>query len=557
MKTKRLLLIILGVLIVLSPTIALAGCYFYSGSVQSEVMSATIVDNLGNTVDCKEGDPLFDIFKAMFGKNGKNRPDSLTALPEEALSFVRYAVTYLDSFNVESSYMYYFSADAGKCYYTDGENHPYRISKASAEAFLNSDFSESVYSTAFPPTVKIGKISLAPYTVDWSYKTVGGVLKKSSASYSDRNETTVLESFLSGLALDFSVEPDEITLRITDKKSGDSVYSGSYAGLTALTFDGSRDVSVDMTAVWNNLENRGYNGVMKYFFEGRMFGRSAFKLSASSAKCGDVVILNAYNIIDPSEITVVTDPQLSFTPQFYKVGDFWQALVPIAVDAVESNTTVSFTVSSSSATDILLLNVAPLPKKEYNYSSKTMKDYYTESVLKSLRENMASVALEASSFSFNGGKFVIPTEGNYYSETSNYDFGTKVNLHDVGESFIALDHMYCANMGAVTDGKVGEGKSTSVLAAFDGKVVYVGSQTYTGRLVVIDHGSGLKTWYSNLSSDIAVKVGDTVTAGQFISHAADGGLNADNNFNFHVGVTVNGVPVDIQPLIDRGLIFKD
>ena len=50
---------------------------------------------------------------------------------------------------------------------------------------------------------------------------------------------------------------------------------------------------------------------------------------------------------------------------------------------------------------------------------------------------------------------------------------------------------------------------------------------------------------------------DSVTAGQFLSHAADGGLNSSFNFNFHVGASVYGVPVELQKLIENGLIAEN
>ncbi len=555
MKLKKSLLIVLGVLIVLSPTIALAGCYFYTHSVQSEVVSAIIRGYDGEDKECREGEPLFEIFKGMFGSGGENLPTALKALPEEALSYTKYTVLYTDSFDVEASYTYYLSDDSSKCYYTDAENRAYKIAKAGAEAFLNSDYSEKVYTLATPPEVSINGRMLTPYTLDWNYKTVGGVFKKASCCYEDRNESSLLESFLVAFAPEFSLEPDEIHVEVKNKSNGDSIYSGAYKGLSALPVDGSLNVSVDMTAVWKNTGSQAYTGSAKYFFEGRMFGNAVFRLSSLTAKCGEVVILSAHNVIDPSEISIVTEPQLSVNPVFYKVDGGWQALIPLPVDAVDKNTSFSFTVSSASATDILLLNVSPLERKTFTYYTSTSKNFYNETVLGALKANMAPIALEKSSFSFTGGKFVVPTAGNYLSDTSNYPFGTTVRLSGVDGSFTALDHMYCAIQGAKdADGKPGEGKTTTVLAAFDGKVVYVGHQTYTGRLVVIDHGSGLKTWYSNLSSDISVKVGDSVTAGQMIAHAADGGLNSDSNFNFHVGATVNGVPVDIQPLISKGLI---
>ena len=168
---------------------------------------------------------------------------------------------------------------------------------------------------------------------------------------------------------------------------------------------------------------------------------------------------------------------------------------------------------------------------------------------------MMKVLTADSAFSFAGGKFVLPAAKNYVSDTSNYSFGMRVRIVELNKTYIAYDNMYCATTGG--QGMNVEGKITEVHAAFDGKVVFVGEHIYTGRMVIVDHGSGLMTWYTNLSSDIAVSVGDSVTAGQFLSHAADGGLNSSFNFNFHVGASVYGVPVELQKLIENGLIAEN
>lgn len=54
---------------------------------------------------------------------------------------------------------------------------------------------------------------------------------------------------------------------------------------------------------------------------------------------------------------------------------------------------------------------------------------------------------------------------------------------------------------------------TTVKAAAEGKVEEVSSNTTDGTYVVIAHANGLKTKYANLSEDVKVAEGDTVSAG--------------------------------------------
>ncbi|MBQ9468765.1 MAG: M23 family metallopeptidase [Clostridia bacterium] len=308
-----------------------------------------------------------------------------------------------------------------------------------------------------------------------------------------------------------------------------------------------------MTLIWRENEARAYAGSAEYLFSGRLLGTPAFSFSAENVHCGEIVILSAYNISDPSAISVECTPEFDCDPKFYKVGESYQALIAIPAELTDTLTSYTFTLSSSTAKDKLTLNVAPLQRSSYDFYAPDAQDYYNESVLNALWASIRPILEAPSEQSFAGGKFQIPAQDNYISDTSNYRFGATVNIINIKKSYLAWDNMYCAQMKKVNDVCV-EGDVTKVLSAYAGKVVYVGAQTFTGRLVIIDHGSGLKTWYTNLSSDIAVHLGDEVSSGQFIAHAADGGFNAQLNFNFHVGAFVNGVPVSLQQLIEHGLI---
>ena len=96
--------------------------------------------------------------------------------------------------------------------------------------------------------------------------------------------------------------------------------------------------------------------------------------------------------------------------------------------------------------------------------------------------------------------------------------------------------------------------STDVIATNSGKVTYVGEYALTGKLIVIDHGLGLKTWYANLSS-INVKTGDTVNKGDVIGHPGTTGFT--NTSNVHAGMSVFEVPVCPYPLWETGIVIAE
>ncbi len=79
-----------------------------------------------------------------------------------------------------------------------------------------------------------------------------------------------------------------------------------------------------------------------------------------------------------------------------------------------------------------------------------------------------------------------------------------------------------------------------VEAANSGKVAFVGHLGIYGNTVIMDHGLGLFTLYSHLSS-IDVKDGDTIKQSQIIGRTGETGLAVGDHL--HYGVYLHGVPV--------------
>lgn len=83
-------------------------------------------------------------------------------------------------------------------------------------------------------------------------------------------------------------------------------------------------------------------------------------------------------------------------------------------------------------------------------------------------------------------------------------------------------------------------KRYPVEAANSGTVAFIGDLGIYGNTVILDHGLGLFTLYSHLSS-IDVKAGDAVTPRQILGKTGETGLAAGDHL--HYGVYLNGVAV--------------
>lgn len=92
---------------------------------------------------------------------------------------------------------------------------------------------------------------------------------------------------------------------------------------------------------------------------------------------------------------------------------------------------------------------------------------------------------------------------------------------------------------------LGAAQGTPVKACANGKVTDVRVDAMLGQVVEIDHGSGIKTLYANLTNQVTVKKGQTVEVGNVIGTIGD---TAQGEValtpHLHFEMTVNGKQVD-------------
>lgn len=87
---------------------------------------------------------------------------------------------------------------------------------------------------------------------------------------------------------------------------------------------------------------------------------------------------------------------------------------------------------------------------------------------------------------------------------------------------------------------------TPIFAAASGTVEFSGYKGSLGKLVIINHGNGVKTYYAHCNS-LAVTTGQTVEAGRNI--AAVGKTGTATGYHLHFEVRVNGTSVNPQNYI--------
>lgn len=89
---------------------------------------------------------------------------------------------------------------------------------------------------------------------------------------------------------------------------------------------------------------------------------------------------------------------------------------------------------------------------------------------------------------------------------------------------------------------------TPVRASADGVVKFAQWSGQYGRLVVVDHGNGMETWYAHLSRFYAVP-GQEIRQGQVIAYSGESGRATGPHL--HYEVRVGGTPINPYPYLTK------
>ena len=93
---------------------------------------------------------------------------------------------------------------------------------------------------------------------------------------------------------------------------------------------------------------------------------------------------------------------------------------------------------------------------------------------------------------------------------------------------------------------IAAGCGTPIFAAASGTVEFSGTKGSLGKLVIINHGNGIRTYYAHCNS-LKVSAGQTVGAGTNI--ATVGKTGTATGYHLHFEIRINGVSVNPQKYI--------
>lgn len=553
---KKFLIAVIVVIMLFTPTYFAIGSYNANKvdpSLSSDLTELTVRDPDGNTTTVtSENDPdgVMAMFKALMEDATR-----ISSLPD-SVSGERFLLATYKSVGSESpttsSYKYYFSTDSAACYFTNPDGESFKIEPDTAKRFLASSYSVYLYDNAAPPVLSAGEGStIVPTEITWLYLASGGI-------YQEYKRTSTSETVLdydvgSAMNFNFTVEPDKCNLKVYNGKV--AYYDGPYDRLPALPITRNTLLTFVIEAKWERTDNCQYYGEATYSFNANIAAPADFKLGTDTIKHGEFVVLSGINVADPSKVKFESSPAINFTPVFYTDAtskDTVHALIPIGYD-VALNGPFTFTVSYGVAQKTLTLNVKDptyaFDERSYKASTALIETCFTTELVKNAQKTFESICASSTGTRYFSGAFL-----NYFNGTSFYPkggslsqlklgFGKRVTLENASEKKFTHPGMEFA----ASSGK-------EIPAMESGVVCAVGSDEVMGKYVVIDHGYGLKTWYTNLG-EASVSVNDNITKAQVIGKAGNTGfiMNGRSRIMF----TVGNVPISPYAIWETGVIFPN
>lgn len=470
-----------------------------------------------------DGDEADEMINLICDINDSARDNKIPALPD-AVAAGRYYRIILSTVSKDDEYHYYMSTDPTLCYISMPDGVICQPDAEDVYAFLGTSFAETLYASAVPPHLTISEeFAASPASADWNYKNyTGAFVKSSSIKASDIKQDFNLTG---GLSVKFDNAPDWCNVKVCDP-DGTEIFNDTSDKLADIHIERATDVTVDISAKWYEIEGRDYFGESTYSFSATLTPPAAFYMPKATAENTRFITLSAKNIADVSKITFKCEPDLGTRPKFYLEGDYAHGFLVIPEDAVAGD--YKITLSCGATTQELFLK---LEKKLYTPATVTVTDTvysscYSEEALAEFDALVKELAADVSETRYFDGAFGGFFDDRTYYAPISMGYGREITVNGDETKKIV-------NNGV--DFTVAAGTEVPAVAA--GKVVYAGTTSYTGNLVVVEHGFGLKSWYWNMGS-ISVAVGDMIEKNTVVGTVGSTGFFYGNGSGVHIATSI-------------------
>lgn len=536
---KNKFLSVLLIILMLVPTVVAIINYsmMQGGEAASyNTVSVTLEDFKGNVYTFEresENSKMLDYFiKAIANAEETSKlPTSI----EAGNYYIVTMNTTLDKFG----YQFYYTTNAQDCYCYNGNlSKTYKLAQKDATEFLQSPYAACLFENGTAPALTLSGTSVSPDSATWKFKNTSDeyVAFDTAAIVNDELETVSLEG---GIAMEFDLEPDSLTVTIVDKDTKEILHDGDYSKLF-LDITKKTNVTVEACAKWYEDTNRTYYGEEVFKFDAVLGAPASFTAGIQKIEIGEFIAVTGENVSDPSKITFQSEPEINYTPTFYKDEATGKAIALIPFNWNLSAGTYSLTFAYGGTTQVIDITLTQ--------RSNPFKDNKTVEIPKSVITNAGSEANQQKATETLREIAKQAGEKRYFGngDTLYYDNSMLTISLGYGHTATALNtEISFRNTGIDFYADKGD----DVMANLGGEIIYADFLDYSGYTVCIDHGYGLKTWYAHLNG-VSVKKGDVVAKGDVIGVAGDTGFT--DTVGFHVGMTIFDTPICTYSIWENG-----
>ena len=544
---KNKLIAVIAAVLCLIPTAVAFASYRNTLNAPVDVSNAeaiSVVDLTGKEfsftkeADGKTAEELIRYFLDM-----KERAQPISTLPESLNGEQFFKVT-ISAAVKTLPFECYFSTNPATCYFVADDGTPYKIGEEDAAEFIQTKYAECLYKEAAMPILTLsGSAEVTPDQATWRYKNyTGGYVDSDSIAAYQNDESYDIEG---GLDLSFDLNPDFCSVLVKD--TADSVlFDGMNENLSEFTIDKTRQIIVEVTAKWYEDPSRSFYGELFYRFTTVVTAPAEFYKGMDSVNAGKFVAITALNVTKPSAITMTTDMPGAIAPVFYsETSTIAVGLLPIDVETPTGDYTLTFAYGGTIAHVMLHVENVGFGTSYYSVPDSVLATARSQSALLQFEGAMKEIMATGENGRYFSGYFL---KGVTDDAQLLRGFGRPIHVN-------GSESPTYRNNGVDYAAEPGQ----PVVACNSGKVVYVGELDYTGKIIVIEHGFGLKTWYYNLGGT-SVSVGDSVEKGQGIGATGQTGFTGQSGA--HIAMSVGSTfvsPYDTwadSPVAGKVLIAK-
>ncbi len=407
---------------------------------------------------------------------------------------------------------------------SDGKTVYKNILPENASQLLIDDNFKTAYTYYLPPaaTVAVDESTsvISPCEMEWYYlRSDNAFCTFDTADFVSGKVLCFEHTPDKSISVSFELVPDLVTVQIFDGEN--SVYSGKYGSEEYKSFSYGKKALLQyvFTAEWYESTAARYHGKATYKIDVNYIVNPVGLTSASKITQGEFLVFSVYNTADDEQLTIqnedlklfrADDVELLFYPAY--IGGFVGQKTLEISDRSGNSVSAFIEVSLSEQTPEAYTLHESLPSELYVVD-------YASAAVSAVR--VSSMKVEEKLWS---GEFASPLD----NAATLLHYGTPIisNEQTVGSSgFMLLSSA-----------------SQDVKSIGEGKVAFVGTIQPYGKVMIIDHGLGISSFYSNLD-EFYFTEGDSVTKGLTVAK-----INSAAGVALQYGVMVNGYFVNPEKL---------